>query len=488
MRRCFLKFKETIVPAVFIALSAVRFVDASCECGFSMSDSKDYFTHVIHNNFSTISPSRTLNKIPDFASDWQVQQWGIPPGSAATPLAIDNMADNVFVRDGNLVLRQQGYSKKDILKARNVSVASIATASGDIIHGSFRVELKMENAHGGSCGAFFWYRGETLGKQDDENEIDIEILAREFKQDAIPVHYTSHPSLDERGQPIKNATKVIPFRGDDLLNSFQRHRFDWTSKELRFYQNMTQVHTNSLRIPNASGHVYLNVWADGGMWTGPPSSTDVFLKVRSVAIYHNTSASDQGLDEAFNHRCEKAGGPSSATICSDTVVESGGVDPASIDPKSSNPKSSVSGRIHMRTTDPHILFPYSTLLIRCRAYFWAWGWGGRQNSGLRGYPLGGFPAAKFRECELKGFPPDCPGLGLEGWYFRYGPIQLAYIVDALWLAPEKDPKSLDGNWGSLAYTSVQFRSRRMLVFDIATLQMFVDGQNGMFDMQAVVNS
>ncbi|KAK2744880.1 hypothetical protein FQN55_006442 [Onygenales sp. PD_40] len=310
-----------LIPLVLFSVFAV--VDADCECGFAINDTNDYFTHVIYNNFSSFSPSRTLRSNPDFTRDWVVQKWGIQPQNWATPLAIDNQEDNVFLQGGNLVLRQEGYSKEHILHGSNVSVASIASQNGDIIHGSFRVELKMENATGGSCGGFFWYH-------NDENEIDIEILAREFKSDSVIVHYTTHPALDENGHLVKNATEVVPLRGDNPAATFQQHRFDWTPTELRFYQNSTQVHSNALRVPNVPGHVYMNLWADGGPWSGSPSTTDVYMSVRTVAIYHNTSASERGVDRTFNLRCEKAGGPSNLTICLDTSIESGRKDPSSI--------------------------------------------------------------------------------------------------------------------------------------------------------------
>ncbi|PGG98479.1 hypothetical protein AJ79_08851 [Helicocarpus griseus UAMH5409] len=319
MRRPLRDFRASVLLVLFLLLSAVEVVDASCECGFYMNDTRDYFTHIIYNNFSAFPATKPLRSNPDFAQNWVIQEWSVPPGNWVTPLGISNKEENVFLKDGNLVLRQQGYSKENILKGANVSVASIASASGDIIHGSFRAEFKMENATGGSCGGFFWYR-------DDQNEIDIEILSREFKPDMFMVHYTTHPALDEKGQLVKNATEVIPLRGDHPARSFQRHRFDWTSEELRFYQNSTQVHANAWRVPDAPGYVYLNVWADAGAWSGLPSTTDVFLTVKSIAIFHNTSASDQGLDKAFNMRCEKAGGPSNTTICLDTNIESGKMD------------------------------------------------------------------------------------------------------------------------------------------------------------------
>lgn len=164
-----------VLLALFLLL-ADSLVNASCECGFYMNDTKDYFTHVIYNNFSALAPSKKLSTNPAFTNDWAVQDWGIPPKGWVKPLGIDNAEDNVFLRNGNLVLRQQGYSKAQALKKSKVSVASIASQRGDIIHGSFRVELKMENANGGSCGAFFWYHVSSylltlLSWRFGENEI-----------------------------------------------------------------------------------------------------------------------------------------------------------------------------------------------------------------------------------------------------------------------------------------------------------------------------
>ena len=166
--------------------------------------------------------------------------------------------------------------------------------------------------------------------QDDRNEIDIEILAREFKDDEMPVHYTVHPAKDEDDIVLHNATAVLSMKGDNPGSIFQRHRFDWTNDELRFYQNSDLVLTMNERIPQVAGHVYMNLWADGGSWSGSPSTTDVLMTVRLIAIYHNTSASEAGTDDLFNLRCERAGGPSEQTVCLDTMVESGEIVPSSV--------------------------------------------------------------------------------------------------------------------------------------------------------------
>lgn len=52
------------------------------------------------------------------------------------------------------------------------------------------------------------------------------------------------------------------------------------------------------------------------------------MSIRSVVIYHNTSASDAGNDKTFNRQCMAAGGRSRRTTCRDHEVESGRMDPS----------------------------------------------------------------------------------------------------------------------------------------------------------------
>lgn len=137
------------------------------------------------------------------------------------------------------------------------------------------------------------------------------------------VHYTTQPALDDKGEVIRNATEIVTFHGDHPGDHFQRHRFDWTPNELRFYNNHHLVHTNVAHIPDEAGQVHLNLWADGGPWSGSPSTSNVYLLIKAISIYHNTTLSEAGKDAAFNKQCQKAGGPSEKTICLDTMVEGG---------------------------------------------------------------------------------------------------------------------------------------------------------------------
>lgn len=142
---------------LLLLLPLVELVEAQCECGYSMDETGDYFTHAIYNNFSTFAPSKAVSKNSGFALDWIAQGWAMPYVSRITPLAIQNTLENVYIDDGNLILKQAGYPNEAVMAGRNVSVASISSRVDDIFHGSFRTEMKVEGATGGSVAAFFWY-------------------------------------------------------------------------------------------------------------------------------------------------------------------------------------------------------------------------------------------------------------------------------------------------------------------------------------------
>ncbi len=61
----------------------------------------------------------------------------------------------------------------------------------------------------------------------------------------------------------------------------------------------------------------MNLWADGGAWSGEPSRTDVIMNIRSIVMFYNTTASDAGGDREFDRRCRDAGGVNDFAVCTD---------------------------------------------------------------------------------------------------------------------------------------------------------------------------
>jgi hypothetical protein len=64
-----------------------------------------------------------------------------------------------------------------------------------------------------------------------------------------------------------------------------------------------------------AGSVILNLWADGGVWSGQPSTTNVTMNLQSILVYYNTTDSNSGNDDDFNQACEAAGGIHKMTVC-----------------------------------------------------------------------------------------------------------------------------------------------------------------------------
>lgn len=64
------------------------------------------------------------------------------------------------------------------------------------------------------------------------------------------------------------------------------------------------MHTDTHNIPTAGGSLQLKLWADGNKWwSGMPSKTDTFLKVKSIIAYFNTTSSL--TDKKWQETCAK---------------------------------------------------------------------------------------------------------------------------------------------------------------------------------------
>ena len=60
----------------------------------------------------------------------------------------------------------------------------------------------------------------------------------------------------------------------------------------------------------------LHLWADGNKWwSGIPSSTNVFMTVKEILMYYNTTGTYNDSDMRWFDKCRKAGGPNDRTVC-----------------------------------------------------------------------------------------------------------------------------------------------------------------------------
>ncbi|PWW75614.1 Glycoside Hydrolase Family 16 protein [Tuber magnatum] len=264
----------------------------------------------MHTDFSEI---RDTKDVKTALPDWQVQTWAFDADPSTGVIARKNEAGNVWIKGGKLHLRQKGHKKDD---RGPVSVAEVHSRRTDLYHGSFRAKYKVtvdKKAEGGTVAGFFFY-------YDDEDETDVEILTKDGDK---TIRYTQHPAYDNvTDSTVPDATFQIPL--EKPWSKMQEHRFDWVPAKTTFFQDNSAVKEMTRNVPKHEGKVMINLWANNGSWSGPPSTSDVKMEMEYIMIYFNTSASQSGNDRNFNSACEAAGGPENKTIC--WINDKSGVD------------------------------------------------------------------------------------------------------------------------------------------------------------------
>jgi hypothetical protein len=225
-------------------------------------------------------------------------------------------------------MKQRGLTQAEFDAYGTVSIAGIQSRRLDMLHGSYRTVFKLEGSHGGACAGFFWYHVSVLCSsslencpadptfQDDRSEIDIELVTVGTSFVNNTISFTSHPSLAADGQPIPNATVLKPLSDSQFQPKvFREYRFDsHPDFGVQYFVDGRLVHVNRLNVPTdgMGGSLQFKLWADGNRWwSGRPSTTDVFLSIKSIVAYFNTSS----LDPEWVDACEAAGGPGEETIC-----------------------------------------------------------------------------------------------------------------------------------------------------------------------------
>jgi hypothetical protein len=184
---------STILIAGLALLQSIG-TNAACECGYRVPGSGAIYTHRMHNNFAGEPDTST----PQLAY-WEVQTWNSTlSGDDEGEVIKENQAENVWIEDGQLHLRQKGWNGEGTVK-----VAEIHSKETNVFHGHFAARFRIRQnpkAEGGAVAGFFFYyvstqasevESSTNKRQSDDSESDIEILTND--PDPYNIHYTNQP-------------------------------------------------------------------------------------------------------------------------------------------------------------------------------------------------------------------------------------------------------------------------------------------------------
>ncbi|CAG8227275.1 unnamed protein product [Penicillium salamii] len=268
------------------------------------------------NDTSPSDPTSLVFFKTSFERDWSSQAWE-RPGTPKSPVLMINSKNNIFfTRDHEqvdphatyLVLRttrHDGYT----------STAEIETRLRNIYRCSLRVRLRFlprdfvmaqppqpgetppviaslnDKSTGpnqrkpvheglpapGACAGIFTYH-------DRNTESDIEILTRDPPH---VVHYANQPDYDfEADREIPGASTIatlpVPW------TTWATHRLDWFPSISRWLVNGEIQDARTYRVPDLQSMVVLNLWSDGGLWTGDMRLGDsIYMGIEYIELIYN---------------------------------------------------------------------------------------------------------------------------------------------------------------------------------------------------------
>ena len=253
-----------------------------------------------------------LSRSP-FAKDWMTQIWDRRPVTEK-PVPILNSAGNVFfARDPPGVMEKRtgkgivnGNDTYLVLRTTQLpdhnSAAELESRMTNIYHCSLRIRFRVLPYNGfadnesptaakaadggggsppaGACAGIFTYNPTT------GSESDIEILT---KDPTNIIHYANQPDYDpvtDTSIPGASTIAAIP----TPWTEWATHRLDWLRNVSVWYLNDHVQTTSTYRVPEMPSTLVLNLWSDGGEWSGGLAvGQSVFLGIEWVQLVYNVS-------------------------------------------------------------------------------------------------------------------------------------------------------------------------------------------------------
>jgi hypothetical protein len=272
--------------------------NANCSCyvvsSGAESDTPEYFQYYRFYDFRNlagaletapplINDTQNTSLVPtwqpkifnsdDFLADWGIQNWS-KPATDDFPVPMSNSFGNVYLgEEDNSTFLSLRTSRLD----DHMTASEIENQQKNLMHVSMRMYGRVVGDAGAVAGFFTFY--------DDSNESDIEILTRDPKDQT---RYTNQPSVDKQGNEITAAstgpTGLAPW------DEWQMHRIDWLPKNSYWYLNDKQVAANTYSVPRKPSFLVLNMWGDGGEWSGNMTVGDqAEFQIQWIEMTFNTS-------------------------------------------------------------------------------------------------------------------------------------------------------------------------------------------------------
>jgi hypothetical protein len=144
----------------------------------------------------------------------------------------------------------------------------------------------------------------TYLSSDPVQEADIEILTSGPRD---VVQYTNQPSNSQSGGVIPEATRNSSIPGGMDWTTWNSYRVDWSPTQSAWYVNGQSAANISFQVPRDPAGLIVNMWSDGGPWTGIMSVHDAaYLQIQYIEVVYNTTGPYDGSSSTTTVRPRNA--------------------------------------------------------------------------------------------------------------------------------------------------------------------------------------
>jgi hypothetical protein len=286
--------------------------DSQCGCYRNNDDTSTYFTNHRFFDFRNLgdyagvpavvqdlesSPSAPVTsdyfKSTEWTSFWWLGSWNNSNNVRNdSTVYMSNSPNNVYIEANT----EPNPSSQTFLTLRTQRLRNFQTAaeiesnSKTFKYLSLRMRARTVGAAGAITGMFTYRTAPTLA---EVQEADLEIRTSDPRN---VMHYTNQPAYTDDGEVVPEATRNATMPGGLDWTAWAVHRMDWTPGLTTWYVDDEMTAQIAFQAPRDESNVILNVWSDGGKWTGNMTLLDAaYLQVQWLEImYNNTDPEHAG--------------------------------------------------------------------------------------------------------------------------------------------------------------------------------------------------
>ena len=310
---------------LLLALSLSSLTTASqpdCECFITNGSEPSYFTHHYFIDFRNISiptspPPNITSADTAGTEPFTSNYFNSPPWSSFWSInnatGLYNFSDdshhpqvasagNIFISHGDgdndgdddssshnngtyLTLRTSRTS-------RFQSVAEMDSLERSMKYLSVRARLRVLASNDSAGQQSAVETGGVFGMftyQSDTQESDLEILTSD---DSHTIHCSNQPDYNAKtGDAVADASTAVGMPEGSQWTRWTTQRLDWRDGMSSWWVDGVNVLNKTKNVPSKPSGVVLNLWSDGGVWSGNMTvGREVRVGVEWIEIVYNVSS------------------------------------------------------------------------------------------------------------------------------------------------------------------------------------------------------